>query len=344
MAPSESRLHLPQRLRRLRLNQPMRRLMQEHWLSVQDLVQPIFIKADKQPPTPIASMPGQYRFSIEDLLKECEALLKVGLSAIALFPYIEGALKDAEGSGALNDKGLMIEAIRAIKKNFPELIVIADVALDPYTDHGHDGVLKADESDVDNDRTVGILSEMAVLLAQAGIDWVAPSDMMDGRIGAIRSALDAEGFTETLIHAYAAKYASAYYGPFRDALGSLGSGSHKKTKLACKSTYQLNPANAREALLEVQLDEAEGADIVMIKPAGMYLDVIRQVKDSTLLPVSAYQVSGEYSQIHAAAQLGWLDLNKACDEALLAIKRAGADIIFTYFAKQVAERLQKKYL
>jgi porphobilinogen synthase len=230
----------------------------------------------------------------------------------------------------------VLRAVRAVKKAVPGLTVVTDIALDPYTSHGHDGVLTADASDVDNDRTVGILAAMAVLHAQAGVDLVAPSDMMDGRVGAIRKALDAAGREETGIIAYTAKYASAYYGPFRDAVGSAKAAGSRGLD---KRTYQLNPANRREAFTELRLDEAEGADIFMVKPAGLYLDIIRNLRFSTRKPIAAYQVSGEYSQIHAAAKMGWLDLAACRRESLIAIKRAGADMILTYFARDMASEL-----
>jgi porphobilinogen synthase len=237
---------------------------------------------------------------------------------------------------ALREDGLVLRAVRAIKAAVPEITVMTDLALDPYTNHGHDGVLTPDGRDVANDRTVAILARMAVLHARAGVDLVAPSDMMDGRVGAIRRSLDAAGFTQTGIMAYAAKFASAYYGPFRDAVGAAAAAG---TRALSKATYQLNPANRREALIETALDEAEGADILMVKPAGPYLDIIRDVRDSTLKPVAAYQVSGEYAQLQAAARLGWLDLEKTRRESLLAIKRAGADMILTYFARAMAVEL-----
>ncbi len=246
---------------------------------------------------------------------------------------MDPAQKDARGTAALDDNGLVLRAVRAIKRAVPSLTVMTDIALDPYTTHGHDGVLSAKGDEVANDETVDILMRMAVLHAAAGVDFVAPSDMMDGRIGAIRSALNDAGYTQTAIMAYSAKFASVYYGPFRDAVGSAqAAGTHTLDK----RTYQLNPANRREALLEAALDEAEGADILMVKPAGAYLDIIREVRNATQRPVAAYQVSGEYAQIHAAAERGWLDLPKARLESLIAIKRAGADMILTYFAKEMA--------
>jgi porphobilinogen synthase len=326
--------HRPRRLRR----QPTRRaLVAETHVRVDDLIAPLFVVDGKGAPEPIGSMPGVSRFNITDLVAECRELSALGVPAVALFPKLDAKLKDANGTQALNPKGLVPRAIRALKAAHPTLTVITDVALDPYTSHGHDGVLTAELDDVDNDRTVEILCRMAVLQAEAGVDFVAPSDMMDGRVGAIRKALDAAGYTGTGILAYSAKYNSAYYGPFRDAVGSAKAAG---TRLLSKATYQMNPANRREAIREVQLDVAEGADIVMVKPAGLYLDIIREVRNATRTPVAAYQISGEYAQIHAAAQLGWLDLVRCRDESLLAIKRAGADMILTYFAKDVAKALK----
>jgi porphobilinogen synthase len=328
-------IHRPRRLRR----QPSRRaLVAETVLRVEDLIAPLFVVDGKGRPEPIASMPGVSRFAITDLVKECRELHKLGVPAVALFPKLDPKLKDGEGTEALNPKTLVLRAVRAVKAAVPELTVITDVALDPYTSHGHDGVLTPAGDDVDNDRTVAILGQMAVLQAGAGVDFVAPSDMMDGRVGAIRKALDAAGHTGTGILAYSAKYNSAYYGPFREAVGSAQAAG---TKLLSKATYQMSPANRREALREVQLDVAEGADIVMVKPAGLYLDIIREVRNATKTPVAAYQISGEYAQIHAAARLGWLDLTRCRDESLLAIKRAGADMILTYFAKDVARALKR---
>ena len=327
--------HRPRRLRR----QPTRwALVAETVLRVDDLIAPLFVVEGKGRPEPIASMPGVNRFNLVDLVKECAELHALGVPAVALFPKLEVALKDATGTQALNKNTLILRAVRAVKKALPTLTVITDVALDPYTNHGHDGVLTAKQDDVDNDRTVEILCRMAVLQAAAGVDFVAPSDMMDGRVGAIRQALDAAGYTSTGILAYSAKYNSAYYGPFRDAVGSAQAAG---TRLLSKATYQMNPANRREALSEVALDESEGADIVMVKPAGPYLDIIREVRNASKKPLAAYQVSGEYAQIHAAARLGWLDLVRCRDESLLAIKRAGADMILTYFAKDVAKALAK---
>jgi porphobilinogen synthase len=306
-------------------------------LRADDLIAPLFVVEGKGRPDPIASMPGVFRLNLKDLVKECRELHRLGVPAVALFPKLDPKLKTPEGSEALNKDTLVLRAVRAVKAAVPELTVIVDVALDPYTNHGHDGVLTAAQDDVDNDRTVAILREMAVLQAGAGVDFVAPSDMMDGRVGAIRKALDAAGHTNTGILAYSVKYNSAYYGPFRDAVGSAQAAG---TRLLNKATYQMNPANRREAIREMQLDVAEGADIVMVKPAGPYLDIIREVRNNTRMPVAAYQVSGEYAQIQAAAKLGWLDLVRTRNESLLAIKRAGADMILTYFAKEVAKELR----
>jgi len=330
------KLDLIQRPRRLRRTASLRALVEETVLRPADFIAPLFVVEGKGAPEPIASMPGVSRYNIADLVKECRALAKLGVPAVALFPKLDPKLKDDEGTAALHEDALIFRAVRAVKKAVPQITVMTDIALDPYTTHGHDGVLNAARDDLDNDRTVGILTQMAVLHARAGVDLVAPSDMMDGRIGAIRRALDAAGFTGTGIMAYSVKYASAYYGPFRDAVGSAAAAG---THLLSKATYQMNPANRREAQLEAALDSAEGADIVMVKPAGPYLDIIREVRNATAKPVAAYQVSGEYSQIQAAARLGWLDLKRTRHESLLAIKRAGADMILTYFAKDMAQEL-----
>jgi porphobilinogen synthase len=333
---ASTKLNLIQRPRRLRRTAGIRALIGETIVTADDLVAPLFVIDGKAAPEEIGSMPGVYRLSIADLVKECRALHKLGVRAVALFPKLDKSLKTPHGAEALNPDTLVLRAIRAVKKAVPELLVVADIALDPYTTHGHDGVLTADGCDVDNDTTVAALAEMALLHAEAGTDIVAPSDMMDGRVGAIRRALDEAGHTGTAILSYAAKFNSAYYGPFRDAVGSAQAAG---TKLLGKQTYQLDPANRREALKDALFDEAEGADMLMVKPAGAYLDVIRELREATRLPVAAYQVSGEYSQIQAAAKLGWLDLRRTRDESLLAIKRAGADFILTYFAKAVAEDL-----
>lgn len=322
-----------QRPRRNRRSENIRRLVRETILRPEDLIWPIFIHEGRED-IAIASMPGVSRLGETSLMRACERALELRIPAVAIFPCIPPSLKNEVGAHAFESSNLLYRAVSDVKKRFPDLIVITDVALDPYTDHGHDGLLSVDGSSVDNDRTVEALCHLAVLEAQAGADIVAPSDMMDGRIAAVRRALDAAGFSETGIMSYAAKYASAYYGPFRDAVGS------KVGKDAIsKSTYQMDPANSREALREVHLDLDEGADIVMVKPAGAYLDIIRSVRETCDAPLAAYQVSGEFSQIHAAAMLGWLDYKRTRDESLIAIKRAGADMILTYFAAEVAAEM-----
>lgn len=320
------------RTRRNRKSANIRALTQETRLHTKDLIYPVFVIEGNSLRIPVKSLPGVERLTIDELLKEAEKCLLLGIPAMALFPVIGVEQKNAEGSEALNPEGILQKAIKFIKREFPELCLISDIALDPYTSHGHDGVLDA-TGEVDNDRTVDILSRVAVLQANSGVDMVAPSDMMDGRVRAIRKALDAAGFCHVNIHAYSAKYASAFYGPFRDALSSRLKFGHKKT-------YQLNPANAREALLEAYLDEQEGADILMVKPALAYLDIIVKIREMTSLPISAFQVSGEYAMILSAAQNNWIDGKAALIESMLCIKRAGADMIFTYGAPQLAEWLK----
>jgi porphobilinogen synthase len=334
---ADLKLDLVHRPRRLRRTAALRALVAEARVTVTDLVAPLFVVDGRPEPEEIASMPGVFRFSVPDLVKECRALARLGVRAVALFPKLDARLKDAAGSQALEPETLVLRAVRAVKKALPEMLVVADIALDPYTSHGHDGVLTADGADVDNDATVARLVRMAVLHAEAGTDLVAPSDMMDGRVGAVRRGLDAAGHTGTAILAYSAKFNSAYYGPFREAVGSAAAAG---TTLLGKQTYQLDPANRREALRDALLDEAEGADVLMVKPAGAYLDIVRELREATRLPIAAYQVSGEFAQIQAAARLGWLDLRRTRDESLLAIKRAGADLILTYFAKAVAQDLR----
>jgi porphobilinogen synthase len=337
--PNPFKLNLVHRPRRLRRTAALRALVEDVVLRPSQLVAPLFVVEGRGRPEPVRSMPGVSRLPIADLVRECRELRKLGILAVALFPKLDRRLKDGEGSAALREDALILRAVRAVKRALPDLLVMTDIALDPYTVHGHDGVLTADGLDVDNDRTVAILAKMAVLHAAAGVDLVAPSDMMDGRVGAIRGALDAAGREGTAIMAYTAKYASAFYGPFRDAVGSAQAAGSRHLD---KRTYQLNPASRREALTELKLDEAEGADIVMVKPAGPYLDVIRTLRAATRRPVAAYQVSGEYAQIHAAARLGWLDLGPCRRESLTCIKRAGADIILTYFAKEMAAELRRE--
>jgi porphobilinogen synthase len=334
----EFKLDLPVRPRRLRRTATLRAMVAETVLRPADFIAPLFVIEGRGAPEPVESMPGVSRLNLADLVRECRALHKLGVPAVALFPKLEAKLKDAEGSRALDENGLIIRAIRAVRHAVPDLVIMTDIALDPYTTHGHDGVLNAAGDDVENDRTVGILCRMAVLHAAAGVSLVAPSDMMDGRVAAIRAALDGAGHAGIGIMAYSAKFNSAYYGPFRDAVGSAKAAG---TQLLSKATYQLDPANRRESLLEATIDVAEGADIVMVKPAGPYLDVIREVRDAVQTPLAAYQVSGEYAQIHAAARLGWLDYERCRHESLLAIKRAGADLILTYFAKEMAQVLRR---
>jgi porphobilinogen synthase len=322
------------RMRRMRRDTFSRRLMREHALTVDDLIYPVFVIDGKSRTEAVASMPGVSRYTIDRLLAHAGECVKLGIPALALFPAVEPKLKTPDGREATNRRGLIPRAVTALKRAFPELGVITDAALDPYTTHGQDGVLDK-RGYVVNDRTVAILQKQAVVCAEAGVDVVAPSDMMDGRVGAIRQALDEAGFIHTRILAYAAKYASAFYGPFRDAVGSasqLGRGN--------KYTYQMDPANSDEALWEVGLDLEEGADMVMVKPGMPYLDIVRRVKDAYRAPTYVYQVSGEYAMLKAAAQNGWLDEEAVVMEALLAFKRAGADGILTYFAVDAARRLR----
>lgn len=328
-------IHLPLRPRRMRRDDFSRRLMRENSLSVDDLIYPVFVVEGENRREPVASMPGVDRVSIDLLLATARETVRLGIPAIALFPVTPPELKTYDAREAYNPDGLAQRAVRALKQALPQLGVITDVALDPFTIHGQDGLIDADGYVV-NDETVEVLVKQALSHARAGADIVAPSDMMDGRIGAIRLALEAEGFVNTRILAYSAKYASAFYGPFRDAVGSaanLGGGD--------KCSYQMDPANSDEALREVELDIAEGADMLMVKPGMPYLDVLRRVKDRFAVPTYAYQVSGEYAMLKAASQNGWLDEKKSVLESLLAFKRAGADGILTYFAVQVAKWLQE---
>ncbi|CAF0694637.1 porphobilinogen synthase [Candidatus Methylacidithermus pantelleriae] len=320
------------RLRRLRKTSSIRGLVRECELEIDHLVAPIFVREEGKDPEPIASLPGIFRHSLQELPRYCTRLFELGIRAVVLFPCLSPERKDPKGKAALDEKGVVVQAVRAIKAELPSLCVVTDVALDPYTSHGHDGIWDPERDWVDNDATVAILCEMAVLHAWAGADFVAPSDMMDGRVGAIRERLDSQGYPYTGIISYAAKFASAYYGPFREAIGSAQPGSFGVDK----STYQLSVTNVREALRDAKLDEEEGADILMVKPAGPYLDVLAKLREKTLLPLAAYQVSGEYAQIVAAAEHGWVERARVRDESLLAIKRAGADLIFTYFAEEVA--------
>lgn len=319
------------RPRRNRKNAVLRALCRETHLSADRLILPLFVH-EKSVDEPIASMPGASRLGVDGLLRESEAALKAGIGAVVLFPALVESKKSKQGDGAHDPEGLIPRCIRALKKRFGELVVISDVALDPYSSDGHDGIVAADGR-ILNDETVAVLCRQALCHAEAGADIVAPSDMMDGRVGAIRDALDRAGHQDVSILAYSAKYASAFYGPFRDALDSA-------PRFGDKKTYQMDPANAREAVREVRLDEEEGADMVMVKPAGPYLDVIARVREATTLPVAAYQVSGEFALLKAAAERGWIDERKAALESLLAIRRAGADMILTYYARQAAEWLR----
>jgi len=322
------------RMRRNRRDEFSRRLVREHRLSCDDLIYPVFVIDGKSRTERVASMPGVQRYTIDKLLPHAEQCLKLGIPALAIFPSIERNLKTPNGREAINPKGLVPRVVTALKKRFPELGVITDVALDPYTTHGQDGVI--DKSGyVLNDETTAALVKQALVCATVGVDIVAPSDMMDGRIGAIRHALDDKKFIHTRILAYAAKYASAYYGPFRDAVGSASTFGRGN-----KYNYQMDPANSDEALWEVGLDLAEGADMVMIKPGMPYLDIVRRVKDEFKAPTCVYQVSGEYAMLKAAAQSGWLDERLCVLEALTAFKRAGADAILTYFAIDAANWLK----
>lgn len=328
-----ARLPLDVRLRRNRKSDWARRMVRENTLSVNDLIWPIFLIDGENRREPIKSMPGVERLSLDLAVEEVAKAVAFGIPAVALFPYTAPDRRDPNGSEALNSDNLVCRACRAIKAKVATIGIITDVALDPYTSHGHDGLL--DGETILNDETVSVLVKQAINQAKAGADIIAPSDMMDGRVGAIRNALDAAGFVDVQIMAYAAKYASAFYGPFRDAIGTSAA------LKGDKKTYQMDPANTDEALREVELDIAEGADMVMVKPGMPYLDIVARVKTTFSMPTFAYQVSGEYAMIMAAAQNGWLDEERAMLESLLAFKRAGADGILTYFAPRVAELLAK---
>jgi porphobilinogen synthase len=320
-------------MRRVRMQGWTRRLVAENRLTVDDLIWPVFVQEGTGASTDIAAMPGVKRHSIDALVDAVGEAGTLGVNAIALFPYTDPARKDADGTYATDPGNLMCRTVRALKKAHPSLGVICDVALDPYTSHGHDGLLR--DGQIVNDQTVEVLVRQALALADAGCDVIAPSDMMDGRVGAIRTALDERGLVDVMIMAYAAKYASGFYGPFRDAIGSKGNLGG-----ASKSTYQMDPANGDEAIREVGLDLAEGADMVMVKPGLPYLDIVRRVKDAFHVPTFAYQVSGEYSMVKAAAERGWIDGERVMMESLLAFKRAGADGVLSYFAVEVAKKLK----
>ena len=320
------------RPRRLRRTPALRALVRETLLAPSQLVLPLFVRAGKGMRQPVSSMPGVSRTSVDEMLRDAEAAAKAGVGGVLLFGIPE--MKDATGSGAWDDDGAVQQAVRALKQELPQLVVITDVCLCEYTDHGHCGVFT--NGDVDNDKTLELLAREAVSHARAGADIVAPSDMMDGRVGAIRSALDAEGFTGTAILSYAAKFASAYYGPFREAAESAPQSGDRRG-------YQMDVANADEALREVWQDIEEGADMVMVKPAGPFLDLVSRVKLETGYPLAAYQVSGEFAMIHAAAERGWIDRERAMMESLVGIRRAGADVVITYFAVEAARVLRREF-
>jgi porphobilinogen synthase len=331
--PPSERLDLTIRPRRNRRAEWARRMVRENVLTTDDLIWPLFIVDGTRQRIPVASMPDVERLSVDEAVRAAERAAQLSIPCLALFPYTDPALRDEDGNEALNPENLVCRAIRAIKKEVPEIGILCDVALDPYTSHGHDGLLR--DGVILNDETVAVLVRQALVEADAGCDIIAPSDMMDGRVGAIRTGLDQAGFGDVQIMAYAAKYASAFYGPFRDAVGSSA------TLTGDKRTYQMDPGNSDEALREVELDIAEGADMIMVKPGMPYLDILQRVKDAFGMPTFAYQVSGEYAMIKAAAGNGWLDGDKAMMESLIAFKRAGADGVLTYFAARVAEKLKK---
>jgi porphobilinogen synthase len=332
---NEEAIDLTRRPRRNRKSAAIRALVQETRLHPSSLVAPFFMIEGNNTRQEISSMPGVDRISIDLAVKEAAALYALGIRAIDLFTVVSSEKKDYRGSEALNPNNLLTRTIRAVKKEVPEMCVMVDVALDPFTDHGHDGVVD-ENGNIINDATLRVLGDMSSLCAGAGADIIAPSDMMDGRVGYIRHQLDNEGFTEVSILSYAAKYASSFYGPFRDAL-------HSAPKFGDKKTYQMNPANSREAMLECSLDEWEGADMLLIKPALPYLDIIAKAREQTELPIAAYHVSGEYAMIMAAAQNGWIDGDRVLMESLISIKRAGATFILTYGAKKAAELIRKEF-
>lgn len=322
-------IELPKRPRRNRKSDAIRSLVQETRLHPNHFVAPLFVLEGHDQQEAVGSMPGVSRLSIDLLLREAEELYALGVKAVDLFVVVPAEKKDRLGSEAIREGNLLERAIMALKRHLPEMCVMVDIALDPFTDHGHDGIVNQ-AGEIVNDSTLQMLGKMALLAAEAGADVVAPSDMMDGRVGYIRSVLDAQGFSDVSILAYAAKYASAFYGPFREAL-------HSAPKFGNKKTYQMDPANSREALLECALDELEGADMLLIKPALPYLDIVAKVRQATHLPIGAYHVSGEYAMVKAAAQNGWIDGPRVMYESLLSIKRAGADFILTYAAREMAE-------
>ncbi len=317
-------LHRP---RRNRKSEVIRNMVQENHVSVNDFIFPLFLIEGKNSKSEVSSMPGIFRLSTDLMLKEIESCMKLGIKSFDVFPSLTDKYKDKKATESFNKKGLYLKTLALIKKEFPESCIMTDVAMDPYSSDGHDGLVKNGE--IVNDETLSILAKMAVAQAECGIDIIGPSDMMDGRVAVIREALDKNGFTNVSIMSYTAKYASAFYGPFRDALDSA-------PKFGDKKTYQMNPANSKEALIEAELDTLEGADFLMVKPALSYLDVIKDLNDNFSLPIAAYNVSGEYAMVKAAAAKGWIDGQRVRDEILLSIKRAGASIILTYFAKEWA--------
>lgn len=322
-------LHRP---RRNRKNEVIRSQVRETNVSVDNLIYPLFVVDGQNVKSEVKSLPGQYRFSLDNLLREVEECMQLGVMCFDLFPAVDESLKDAMATYSYSDKNFYLHYIREIKKRFPEAVIMTDVAMDPYSSDGHDGVVK--NGKILNDETLEVLGKMSVAQAEAGADIIGPSDMMDGRVAYIRDELDLAGFSDVSIMSYTAKYASAFYGPFRDALDSA-------PKFGDKKTYQMDPANKTEALIEAELDYAEGADYLMVKPALCYLDVIHLLKENFPIPIAAYNVSGEYAMLKAAAQNGWIDYDRAMPEMLLSIRRAGADVILTYFAKEFAQ-LQKR--
>ncbi len=322
-------MNLIKRPRRNRAHGSMRSLLCENKVTVDDLILPLFLLGDESAKSEIKSMPGQFRFGRKELISELKESISLGIKMVCLFPILPEEKKDSMASIALKKEMFYYQRIKEIKDLFPELVIMTDVALDPYSSDGHDGIVDPKTKTILNDQTIEVLTKMSILQAQAGADYIGPSDMMDGRVGAIRKGLDSEGFTNTAIFSYAAKYASSFYGPFRDALDSA-------PKFGDKKTYQMNPANRREALLEAKLDEAEGADVLMVKPGLAYLDIISDLRRHSNLPIAAYNVSGEYAMVKAAGERGWCDETAVMNEMLVAFKRAGADLILSYFAKDFA--------
>lgn len=322
-----------QRPRRNRQSESLRKLVQESQITLNDLIAPLFVTDLEEEKRPIDSMPGQFRFNLKALLREVQELSELGIKCISLFPVIDESHKDSQASYALDKECFYYQAIKEIKNRFPHILVMTDIALDPYSSDGHDGLVCPTSKEILNDETLEVLSQMAILQARAGSDIVGPSDMMDGRVLAIRKALDGESYKHVNIMSYTAKYASSFYGPFRDALNSAPKEGDKKT-------YQMNPANTREALIEAELDIEEGADILMVKPGLAFLDVISEVKKHTNYPVAAYNVSGEYAMVMAADEKGWLDADAVMMECMLSFKRAGADMVLSYFSKRVSELLR----